>query len=119
MKEVEIGADIQKISDFYNAKKKFLNKIFNNAEINYCLKKSEPEQHLAAGFAGKEAISKAVGQLGEHVHYRDIEIYIKGSKPYVKLRNILSKRCAVKLSMSHSGEYSLGFAVAWMRGEKD
>jgi holo-[acyl-carrier-protein] synthase len=41
--------------------KSFLDKIFTTEEQTYCLSKADPYPSLAARFAAKEAVSKALG----------------------------------------------------------
>jgi holo-[acyl-carrier protein] synthase len=61
---VGTGVDIISVERFRKAANKrdgrFLNRIFTAAEISYCNKKIDKAQHLAARFACKEAISKAL-----------------------------------------------------------
>ena len=55
------GVDIVQIKRFREIANerggRFLNRIFTEAEIDYCNKKVDKMQHLAARFACKEAIS--------------------------------------------------------------
>ena len=44
----------------------FLNKIFTQTELDYCLPKPNKYQHFAARFAAKEAIAKALSYSGEN-----------------------------------------------------
>jgi len=114
--EYEIGTDIQKINDFSDVNDYFLKKIFLDSEIEYCNKKSEPAQHYAARFAVKESVIKAFSQFNEKINYEDIEIIINGKKPIIKLRKPLGDY-RIKVSMSHSGDYAIGFVMI-ENGEK-
>ena len=74
---IGIGTDIEKVSRFeLNLNNKsFLNKIFTQNELDYCLKKPKPAEHLTARFAGKEATIKAYYSLfDEFINYQEIEI---------------------------------------------
>ena len=59
------GVDIVEISRIKNAakkwKKSFLEKIFTDKELEYSNEKTSSYQHLAARFAAKEAVLKALG----------------------------------------------------------
>ena len=53
----------------------FLNKIFSSAEQAYCREKANPAPHLAARFAAKEAVSKALGTgFGQEFGWLDAEV---------------------------------------------
>ena len=70
------AVDIERIRD--SIKKygdRFLSRIFTQEELNYCLSKQDPAIHLAARFAAKEAISKALGTgIGQHLGWQDISV---------------------------------------------
>lgn len=57
---------------------KFLNKVFHQKEIEYCLSKKNPIPFLAARFAAKEAFIKALA-LPNRVHLNWKEIFIAGN----------------------------------------
>jgi len=111
MKNFEIGIDIQKISEFEDVSEGFLKKIFTENEISYCSGKSKPAQHFAARFAVKEAIIKALSQFEEKVNYKDIETLINNKKLQTNILKKLGLEYDFKVSLSHSGEYALGFVV--------
>ena len=115
MKDCEIGTDIQEVSDFNSTNDTFLDKIFTESEKNYCLSKSKPAQHFAARFAVKEAVIKAFSQFNEKINYKDIEIELNQKKPNLNIQTFLKKRYSVKISMSHSGDYALSFAIIQRR----
>lgn len=126
-----IGVDIESISRFKNqnratrgrvAPKKgqnadvgssFLNKIFTGAELDYCFSCSEPAQHLAARFAGKEAVIKALSGLNRSgAGYKDIEITNDDSGvPSAKISKPGFGDLDIKLSLSHSRQEAIAFAV--------
>ncbi|MFZ2863187.1 MAG: 4'-phosphopantetheinyl transferase superfamily protein, partial [Ignavibacteriaceae bacterium] len=60
---IGIGIDIIEIDRIKESVNKFggafLNKIYTQNELDYCLAKFNKYQHLAARFAAKEAIYKA------------------------------------------------------------
>ena len=112
----EIGADIQKVEDFVNLDENLITKVFTYGEIKYCRGKSKPEQHFAARFAVKEAVIKALSQFDKEISYSDAEIIMKNKKPILKVNKLLKETYMIKISMSHSGDYAIGFAVVSENG---
>jgi len=95
---IGIGSDITNISRISNTIKKhgdrFLNKCFDQTEINRSKNTINYNASLAKRFAAKEALSKALGTgfaLG--INWRDIVIKNdKRGKPFIELKkNALKK----------------------------
>lgn len=112
-----IGCDIIEISRIKKSidefGEKFLSKIFTQNEILYCKNNAKSEQHFAGRFAAKEAIAKALYQSGvEKVDWLNIEI-INNNKgvPQVTLNNIDLKNSSIKVSISHSNENAIAYAI--------
>src|SRR5947199_3297907 len=58
----------------------FLRRDFTDAEIAYSMSMKFPERHLAARFAGKEAVAKAFGTgIRKAMGWRNIDIRKKGN----------------------------------------
>ena len=99
-----IGIDIIEIERIKKSIEKyddlFLNKIFTQTELDYCLSKQNKYQHFAARFAAKEAIAKAIATgWSEGFKWKDIEIYNEPSGlPRVKLFGNLQKFRQFKLT---------------------
>ncbi|MDP4172652.1 MAG: holo-ACP synthase [Bacteroidota bacterium] len=99
---------------------KFLNKIFTEVELQYCLSKPNKYQHLAARFAAKEAVAKALSEGWDGgFNWKDIEIYNELSgkpsvKLYGKLDEYLGNDKGLKLTMSHSQNYVTSFAIVFV-----
>mgnify|MGYP001572110341 CR=1 FL=1 len=112
-----VGTDIESIARFrnldFNRNKTFFNKIFTKKEMEYCLSKKEPAAHLAARYAGKEAIIKALSSIGkEHIDYKKVEIFNnKKEVPLVKITDKRFKGLKVHLSLSHCEDKALAFAI--------
>lgn len=97
---------------------KFLERVFTKAEAEYCMKRARPALHLAARFAAKEAVAKALGTgFARGVRMHDIEV-IPSDKgpPGIRLHGGASKRFAslgakkVLLSLSHTRDHALAHA---------
>lgn len=115
---IGIGVDIEDIARFRKLHRiddrRFLGRVFTGRELDYCFSRKDPAQHLTARFCAKEAVVKALAGLGIHkVPYRDIEI-LNTAKGVPKVR-IHSKRkmATVAVSLSHTTEYALAFAIAY------
>jgi len=100
---------------------RFLGRVFTPAEILYCRGRL-PE--LAARFAAKEAVSKALGvgvrmMARDGINWRDVEIVgdMRG-KPLVGLYGRATERAGElgltewAVSLSHTREHAIAFVVA-------
>jgi len=59
---------------------RFLQRVFTEGEMEYSMSMKFPARHLAARFAGKEAVSKAFGTgIGKAMGWRNIDIQKKES----------------------------------------
>lgn len=96
---------------------RFLNKIYTTLELEYCMNKKNKYQHLAARFAAKEAIYKALSCDSAEVYsWQEIEIFNeKNGLPKVKfygsLKDYLNHGKDLKISMSHSENYVTCVAI--------
>lgn len=95
----------------------FLNKIYTQTEINYSISRPNKYQHLAARFAAKEAIYKALSNDTDTVYsWQDVEIYNESNglpkvKFYGALKDYLNTGKELKISMSHSENYVTCVAI--------
>ncbi|MHB8580181.1 MAG: holo-ACP synthase [Ignavibacteriaceae bacterium] len=118
-----IGVDIIEIDRVKKSVDKygdnFLNKIYTETELNYCLNKASKYQHLAARFAAKEAVYKALSTgWNKEIGWHDIEIYNEANgMPLVKLKgdleSFLSNGRSLKISISHSRDYVVCMAIVY------
>jgi holo-[acyl-carrier protein] synthase len=112
-----IGVDIETIGRFkkpdITSDSSFLKKIFTAAELEYCFSCRTPAQHLAARFAGKEAVIKALAGLNRAgLGYKDIEITNdKDGVPAAEIRKSGFNDLEIKLSLSHAKDEAIAFAV--------
>ena len=99
-------------------KQKFLDRVFTKDEAEYCMKKAQPAVHLAARFAAKEAVAKALGTgFSKGVRMRDIEV-VAGDKgpPCVRLHGAAARKydslgaTSILLSLSHTSQHALAHA---------
>ena len=98
---------------------RFLQRIFTEAEIEYCQSMKVPARHLAARFAAKEAVSKAFGTgIGASMEFREIEVMRKETgEPYIQLHGAARQHAEglqvieVFASLSHSDNYSVANVV--------
>jgi len=98
---------------------KFLHRIFTEGEIEYSMSMKFPARHLAARFAGKEAVSKAFGTgIGKAMGWRNIDIRKKPSgEPYLvfdgpaqelaKQRGVIS----ALITLSHTEHHAMACVV--------
>ncbi|MBI3315397.1 MAG: holo-ACP synthase [Candidatus Omnitrophica bacterium] len=118
-----IGIDIVEIKRLARVSKKwgkdFLNKVYTGRELAYAHSKRYPEQHLAARFAAKEAIFKALGEVErDFVGWKNIEILNDAyGKPMVRWHGLAERarkkrgiRNAV-VSLSHTENYAVASAM--------
>ncbi|MFC1807057.1 holo-ACP synthase [Candidatus Omnitrophota bacterium] len=117
------GVDIIEVSRIKNAairwKESFLKRIFTDNELKYSNERTTSYQHLAARFAAKEAVLKALGNgWTNRVEWKDIEVWNeKSGKPNVRLSGEverISKKLGVDeiiISMSHTRTYAVANAL--------
>jgi len=110
---------VQKSIDEYGDH--FLKKIFTEKELEYCLSKSNKYQHLAARFAAKEAVYKALATgWHESLSWQSIEISNEpNGLPVVNLHGELNKFLtdeeSLRISMSHSRDYVACVAIIYKK----
>ena len=100
---------------------RLLKRVFTPAEVRYC-RSRVPE--LAARFAAKEAVSKALGVgmrmiARDGINWKDVEVIGDNrGKPLVRLYGRAAARSEElalsewAISLSHTGQYAIAFVVA-------
>jgi len=100
---------------------RFVKRVFTPLEVTYCRGRL---QELAARFAAKEAVSKALGVgmrilARDGIHWREVEITgDHRGKPLVRLHGRAAERAAElgltewAVSLSHTREHAIAFVVA-------
>lgn len=95
----------------------FLSRVFTESEVNYCMRRKDPHPSLAARFAAKEAMIKAL-TTNETIPLKDIEVVVSHSgkpsiEPGIKLKEIMDS-LSIKgshLSLSHEKRYAVAYMV--------
>jgi len=114
-----VGTDIIEIARIQEAVncwgEAFLHRVYTDSEVQQC---RERPSSLAARFAGKEAVIKALGTENKNVSWREIEILSQpGGKPVVRLYGKAQDGAArlgineFAVSLSHSKKYAIAFVV--------
>jgi len=107
---MKIGVDIVDIKRIARMTKnaRFLERVYTDREIAYCMPKRNRAQHFAVRFAAKEAVWKALGTNG--ISHRDIGVVNRpDGKPVVMIRG--KARRDLELSLSHTDEYAVAVAL--------
>lgn len=116
---LSVGCDIELIDRFRQMGLKKISElnVFSKNELLECKKKKDPFESLAARFAGKEAVYKALSSLflstksSFNLKLSAIEITTKNNIPFVKVHDLDIKKLNVCLSLSHTKENALAFAI--------
>lgn len=120
-----IGLDIEQVARVEKLLKqhpeRFLDRVFTAGEIAHSQGRRNRAQHLAARFACKEAVMKALGTgLTSGITWRDIEVVtLPSGKPVIKLHGAAAKIAAARslaqweITLSHTKEVAAAVAIAW------
>jgi len=112
-----IGIDlleIDRLEQVLLRRPRLAERLFTDAERAYAATRGRPGQHLAARFAAKEAVAKALGL--EAWSFRDVEV-LGGGPPEVRLYGGAAQRARdlgveVKVSLTHTGRDAAAVAIA-------
>ena len=117
--ELTCGVDLLLLKRFQSVldrhRERFLKRIYTERELDYCRDRT-PE--LAARFAGKEAVMKALGTGVRGVRWREIEILANArGKPVVILHGGAERRSReigldrIEISLTHERTMVCAFAI--------
>lgn len=118
-----VGIDIVEVPRIKDAvirwKDAFLKRIFTENEISYARTKKFAYQHLAARFAAKEAVLKAIGDSSiQRVEWHNVEVLNdEFGKPFIRLSGEAKKIKEAKhiseiiISMSHTRKLAVANAI--------
>jgi len=110
-----LGIDLLEIDRLERAlerRPRLAERLFTDAEREYAAARARPGRHLAARFAAKEAVVKALGLTGGF-GLREIEI-VAGEPPTVRLSGRAAEAAAgrqVDISLTHSRGDAAAVAV--------
>ena len=123
MKIIGIGLDLVKIARVRAAaerwQERFLERVFTEAERRYCFQRASPYASLAARFAVKEAVLKALGTgWSRGVRWVEIEVLPdRAGRPQAsvegRVRSLIREVgvTSIHVSLSHDAEYAMAEAV--------
>ena len=97
---IEVERIRKKLSD-----EAFLERIFTRRERDECLRRARPEECLAARWAAKEAVAKALGVgIGKYLTFQNVEVIEgKGKAPRIHLSGPYAQYpMRVALSLTHT-----------------
>jgi holo-[acyl-carrier protein] synthase len=123
MSVIGIGVDfvecvrIQRSIDRFGDR--FLHRVFTDGEIEYSMSMKYPARHLAARFAGKEAVSKAFGTgIGKAMGWLDIDIRKKESgEPFLVFSGPAEELAARRgvtsslITLSHTEHHAMASVI--------
>ncbi|MFH1479605.1 MAG: holo-ACP synthase [Candidatus Omnitrophota bacterium] len=121
---VGTGIDIIEVSRIKNALEmwgdRFLKRVFTDRELDYVNTKKFSHENLAARFACKESVLKALGDTRIGASLKHIEVINnKKGKPEVILHGEAKKFAEKKklgniiVSMSHTSNYAISNVILW------
>lgn len=120
MTVVGTGVDLVEVPRFQKSIERwggrFLERIFTPLELSYAQSRKTAVQHLAARFAAKEAVVKALGApKGLGLQWSDLEVTNASTgQPQVVFHGSLQRWRPFKihLSITHTSDYAIATALA-------
>ena len=111
---LSVGIDLIEIDRVERAlerRPRLAERLFTPAELAYARERARPGRHLAARFAAKEAVIKA---LGRGVPLKEIEV-VSGEPPRLQLHGQAAEVAGdteIAISLTHSRESAAAVAIA-------
>lgn len=117
--DIEHVARVEKLLEQHPTR--FLDRVFTPGEVAHSKGRRNRAQHLAARFACKEAVMKALGTgLTSGITWRDIEVVsLPSGKPVIKLTGNASKIANARglsqweVTLSHTKDVAAAVVIAW------
>jgi holo-[acyl-carrier protein] synthase len=103
--------EIERLERALERRPRLADRLFTAGELAYARERARPGRHLAARFAAKEAVIKA---LGQGVPPREIEV-VAGKPPRVELHGRAAEVAGdaeIAISLTHSRESAAAVAIA-------
>jgi holo-[acyl-carrier protein] synthase len=110
-----VGIDLIEIARVERAlerRPRLAERLFTRAELEYAADRARPGRHLAARFAAKEAVVKALGMRG--LASAEIEV-VAGEPPSIRLSGRAAEAARgreLSISLTHSRESAAAVAFA-------
>jgi holo-[acyl-carrier protein] synthase len=113
-----IGLDLvepERIKATIDRTPRLASRLFHPRELAYCERQAEPQQHLAARFSAKEAVTKALGING--FEPLDVEVVDGGADCGLRLHGEAAKaaeelKVVVTVSLTHVAGVAAAVALA-------
>ena len=128
---LRVGIDLVRVSRIAESLEifgdRFLRRVFTEREIAYArAAPSQTAERLAARFAAKEAVIKALGMVELGISWRDIEVCRTATGASgLELRGVAGETAAAlgagefAVSLSHEGDYASAIVVTHVRERKE
>jgi holo-[acyl-carrier protein] synthase len=103
--------EIERVERALERRPRLAERLFTKGELAYARERARPGRHLAARFAAKEAVIKA---LGRPVPPREIEV-VGGRPPTLLLHGRAAEAAAgseIAISLTHSRESAAAVAIS-------
>jgi len=114
---IAIGNDLVHIPSFKKSlTPAFKKRVYTRTEIEQIEEyKANPLVRYATTWAAKEAVIKALNQLGTSpgLNLKEIEIIRNSKVPTVKISGPRFKYLSFSLSLSHDGDYAFGVVIVY------
>jgi|SRR4249919_2645251 len=110
-----VGIDLLEIDRLERALERhprLAERVFTAAEREYAAARARPGRHLAARFAAKEAVTKALG-LSRGFGLREVEV-VAGEPPTVRLTGRVAEVAGgdrLEISLTHSRDFAAAVAI--------
>ena len=122
MQDARVGVDLVDVPSFehrFTGREDVLAGIFTDAELTYCRKQPRPWPHLAARFAVKEAVLKALGTgLTGAMGWQDIEVVRDpAGAPGIVVRGAVDEALKARrlapgsVSLSHTTTHAIAVVI--------
>jgi holo-[acyl-carrier protein] synthase len=117
-----IGVDLvdaQSVAARFAGREEALEEVFSDAELTYCRRQSRPWPHVAARFAAKEALLKALETgLSGAMQWRDVEVVRDpAGAPTLAVRGAVAdvlrakRLCVGSVSLAHTASHAIAVVL--------
>jgi holo-[acyl-carrier protein] synthase len=103
--------EIERVERALERRPRLADRLFTSDGLAYARERARPGRHLAARFAAKEAVIKAIGR---GVPPREIEV-VSGQPPTIRLHGRAAEAAGdaeIAISLTHSRESAAAVAIA-------